>query len=103
MSENQLPHPGFVRNDPATWAAPVLSDSEIETLFTGTQFGNIDNNVSLQRPFLANACLKTLNGYWNGGTIYSIMLKAGLVTDEKTARLTEKGTLFLLQTNCSAK
>lgn len=89
-----LEHMIFVVNnvnvEESTSHAP-LTDDEIVALFDGTRFGIIDNDVALQRDYLAKACLKVQKGYWNGNTIFSILLRAALITDTKIPTLTQRG------------
>lgn len=76
---------------------PIVTDEDIISRFTGCRFGLIDNDVNMQRYFLARACLKSLTGYWNGHTVFRIMISLDLVTDTKSAQITPKGLTFITQ------
>lgn len=76
---------------------PVVSDTDLSRVFSHTKFGLIDGNLNAQRHFLTQACLKSLAGWWNGHTAFSIVVCLGLVTDTKPAELTQKGVAFVLQ------
>lgn len=92
-SDGRLPEP----------AEPVITDAQIIDMFSDTRFGLIDGKVDMQRYFLARACLKSLAGWWNGYTIFRIMVWQGLVSDTSPAQVTEKGMRFLQQSFTSLR
>ena len=77
----------------------VISDEQLSQCFDNAPVtDSLKQNPSKQRAYLANACLKTSAGYWNGGTIFGIMRHLGLVEDIPCPRLTRLGGYFLYQT-----
>lgn len=77
----------------------VISDEQLSQCFDNAPVtDSLKQNPSKQRAYLANACLKTSAGYWNGGTIFGIMRHLGLVEDISRPRLTRLGGYFLYQT-----
>lgn len=77
---------------------PVITDAQLSKCFDGAPFPSIQGDAEKQRAYLANACLKTSAGYWNGGTVFGIMRHLKLVEDIALPRLTLLGGYFLYQT-----
>lgn len=83
---------------PTSYAASseIVPDDVIQKIFSGKNFGEeINSSITEQRLFLARACQKTSNGFWNGHTIFRIMVDLELVHDTKKATLTDKGRTFV--------
>jgi len=65
-----------------------VRDFEVEEAFAGTNFGTADHRITLEQGVLQIAC-----GYATGGTLFSIMVKLGLVT--RKSNITKKGRAFM--------
>lgn len=66
-----------------------VSDSEIEAVFEGTNFGAVRS----YRKLLEQGVLKNAASYRSGHTLFCIMVELGLMT--KKDRVTKKGFRFL--------
>jgi hypothetical protein len=75
----------------------AITDEQILAAFKNAPTGLPEDDAEAQRRYLAQACLKTNAGYWNGHTIFQIMLHLNLVEDTSKPRLTSLGGLFLFQ------
>ncbi|GAB0151794.1 hypothetical protein [Marinobacterium sp. BA1] len=77
----------------------VLSDEYINSLFIGTNFGDLVNgSVAEKRKLIIKNLKNQLDGYWSGHTIYNILVHGGFLHDAKTSeqkRLTALGIVFL--------
>lgn len=72
----------------------VVSDEMICYYFDGTNFGS-DHSATHRRMILANGVLKNQAGYWNGHTMFHIMIACNLVT--KKGNITKRGRIFIHQ------
>ena len=76
-----------------------ITDEYIESLFEGTNFGEVINNsVKEQRKILKKSLGNQVKGYWSGHTIYQIMVYGGFLIDAKSStkkRLTALGKEFI--------
>ncbi len=88
MTKPTLPSLGFPRPH------KVVSDDMIDYHFKGTDFGQY-NTTAHRRMLLANAALKTQAGWWNGQTIYLILVDCDLVSDK--GNITKRGRLFIYE------
>jgi len=77
----------------------VVTDSFINDIFAGTNFGEkINNSVKAKREQIAKTLNDQINGYWSGHTAYHIVVNAGFLFDAKTdedKKLTALGVSFL--------
>ena len=78
---------------------PTLSDLEINTLFSHTNFGDkINHCVNEKRKQIHKTLTDLSAGYWSGHTAYHLVLKAKLIVDGKTRtakELTPLGLAFI--------
>jgi hypothetical protein len=74
---------------------PIVSDEQLLRCFKNTSYPDLTDDADKQRAYLAQACLKTQAGYWNGHTIFNIMLELNLVEDTTSPKLTLLGGMFL--------
>lgn len=76
----------------------VITDSQLLSQFENVNIPTVEGDADKQRAYIANACLKTSAGFWNGAGIFNIMRSLGLVEDIPSPRLTLLGGYFLFQT-----
>lgn len=83
--------------------ADDFSDEWVLSQFEGNRFGgNTDGNPEALRKTLVKGLTHQTMGYWTGHTLYTIMVRAGLLVDGKpsaTKRLTPKGQVFMQLNN----
>ena len=76
-----------------------ITDEYINDLFKYCDFGEqINKSVDMQRMFLANELRKQMSGFWSGRTSYDLMLRGGLLIDDKSETcktLTLLGEIFM--------
>ena len=75
---------------PQKYPSPVLSDTEIEQAFAGTNFG-----TTKFRPLLEQGVLSVTCGFDVGHTLFVAMQKLALVTPKH--RVTKKGKALLME------
>ena len=75
----------------------VVTNKMVDYYFDGTNFG--PNNTTAHRmELLAHGVLKNQAGYWNGHTLFQIMVACELVS--KKANITRRGKLFIYNHFC---
>lgn len=70
-------------------------DSELQSAFDGTNFGERTNKIEWQRKSVGCACLKRLEGYHTGYTMERILINLGLLTERPNLNITRKGKNFI--------
>jgi hypothetical protein len=88
---------------PTPPTADDFSDEWVLSQFEGTRFGgDTDGNPNALRQTLVKGLTHQIMGYWTGHTLYTIMVRAGLLVDGKpstTKKLTPKGQVFMQLNN----